>query len=74
MRVVLANRYFYPDQSATSRMVTSLAQTLVGEGIETAVLASRSFHDKRKETLPARETVDGVDVHRIWTSGFGAEN
>lgn len=71
MRVVLANRYFYPDQSATSRMVTSLAQTLVGEGIETAVLASRSFHDKRKETLPARETIDGVDVHRIWTSGFG---
>ena len=71
MRVVLANRYFYPDQSATSRMVTSLAQTLVGEGIETAVLASRSFHDNRRESLPARETIDGVDVHRIWTSGFG---
>ncbi|MCH4542015.1 glycosyltransferase WbuB [Ochrobactrum sp. POC9] len=71
MRVVLANRYFYPDQSATSRMVTSLAHTLVREGIETTVLASRSYHDNRKDVLPARETIDGIDVHRIWTSGFG---
>lgn len=71
MRVVLANRYFYPDQSATSRMVTSLAHELVREGIETTVLASRSYHDKRKEALPARETIDGINVHRIWTSGFG---
>lgn len=71
MRVVLANRYFYPDQSATSRMVTSLAHTLAREGIETTVLASRSYHDKRKDVLPARETIDGIDVHRIWTSGFG---
>ena len=71
MRVVLANRYFYPDQSATSRMVTSLAHTLVREGIETTVLASRSYHDKRKDVLPARDTIDGIDVHRIWTSGFG---
>ena len=71
MRVVLANRYFYPDQSATSRMVTSLAHELVREGVQTTVLASRSYHDKSKETLPARETIDGIDVHRIWTSGFG---
>ncbi len=71
MRVVLANRYFYPDQSATSRMVTSLAHALVCEGIETVALASRSYHDRRNETLPAREMIDGVEVHRIWTSGFG---
>jgi len=71
MRVVLANRYFYPDQSATSRMVTSLAHELVREGIETTVLASRSYHDKGKGALPARETIDGINVHRIWTSGFG---
>ncbi|KAA9367054.1 glycosyltransferase family 4 protein [Ochrobactrum quorumnocens] len=71
MRVVLANRYFYPDQSATSRMVTSLAHQLVAEGIETIVLASRSYHEKGKSRLPARETIAGIDVHRLWTSGFG---
>lgn len=73
MRVVLANRYFHPDQSATSRMVTSLARTLVREGVETVVLASRSYHDRRDEALPARETVDGIEVHRIRTSGFGRD-
>ncbi len=35
------------------------------------VLASRSYHDRRNEALPARETVDGIEVHRIRTSGFG---
>jgi colanic acid biosynthesis glycosyl transferase WcaI len=71
MRVVLANRYFYPDQSATSRMVTSLANELVREGIETLVLTSRSYNEKGKLSLPSRETMNGVDVHRIWTSSFG---
>ena len=71
MRVVLANRYFYPDQSATSRMVTSLAHQLVAEGIETIVLASRSYHEKGKSRLPARETISGINVHRLSTSGFG---
>lgn len=71
MRVVLANRYFYPDQSATSRMVTSLANELVREGIETIALASRNYHGESPQTLPAREMIGGVDVRRIWTSGFG---
>lgn len=71
MRVVLANRYFYPDQSATSRMVTSLAHELVREGVETIVLASRSYHECGKGSLPARETIDGIEVHRIWTTNYG---
>lgn len=73
MRIVLANRYYYPDQSATSRMVTSLASELVRQGIETVVLTSRSFHDKRSDMLPLRALIDGVDVHRIKTSRFGRE-
>ena len=71
MRVVLANRYFYPDQSATSRMVTSLAHELVREGVKTTVVASRNYHENGKPALAPRETIGGVDVHRIWTSGFG---
>jgi len=74
MRVVLANRYFYPDQSATSRMVSSLASELVRSGIETIVVTSRSYHNKSIDGLPARETVDGVEVNRIRTSRFGRSN
>lgn len=71
MKIVLANRYFYPDQSATSRMVSSLAFSLAGQGHSVTALASRHFHDRRDAVLPARETINGVSVRRLWTSGFG---
>jgi Glycosyltransferase len=71
MRIIFANRYFFPDQSATSRMVSSLAFALAAEGIEVTALASRHFHDRQEVRLPARETIEGVDVRRIWTSSFG---
>src|SRR5690606_2922069 len=58
-------------QSATSRMVSSLAFALAAEGIEVTALASRHFHDRQEVRLPARETIEGVDVRRIWTSSFG---
>lgn len=71
MRIILANRYFYPDQSATSRMVSSLAFALARQGYPVTVMTSRHYHDRREEKLPARETIRGVQVHRIVTSGFG---
>lgn len=71
MRIIFANRYFFPDQSATSRMVSSLAFALAAEGIEVTALASRHFHDRQDARLPAREVIEGVDVRRIWTSSFG---
>lgn len=69
--IIFANRYFHPDQSATSRMVSSLAFALAREGEAVTVLASRQYHDKSGEALPADETVDGVHIHRLATSGFG---
>jgi glycosyltransferase involved in cell wall biosynthesis len=67
MRIIFANRYFYPDQSATSRMISSLAFALAERGFDVAVIASRSCHDNRDVMLPARETVNGVVVHRLWS-------
>lgn len=71
MRIILANRYFFPDQSATSRMVSSLAFSLAKAGFEVTALSSRKFHDRKDATLPAHEVIDGVDVRRISTSSFG---
>ncbi|MHA6686493.1 glycosyltransferase family 4 protein [Mesorhizobium sp. A556] len=71
MRIIFANRYFYPDQSATSRMISSLAFALAERGCDVAVIASRSCHDNRDAVLPARETINGVAVHRLWSPGFG---
>lgn len=71
MKIVLANRYFHPDQSATSRMVSSLAFSLAREGFPVTALASRHLHDDPGVLLPVRESVRGVSVHRLRTSGFG---
>ncbi|KXF79505.1 glycosyltransferase WbuB [Paramesorhizobium deserti] len=71
MRILFANRYFHPDQSATSRMISSLAFSLAREGLEVEVLASRYYYNRPDEPLPAEETINGVRVHRLWTSGFG---
>ncbi|WP_274425382.1 glycosyltransferase family 4 protein [Chelativorans sp. YIM 93263] len=71
MKIVLANRYFHPDQSATSRMVSSLAFALAERGFSVTALACRHFHDTSDIVLPAREAINGVSVHRLWTSGFG---
>jgi colanic acid biosynthesis glycosyl transferase WcaI len=71
MKIVLVNRYFDPDQSATSRIVSSLAFALAREGVAVTALASRSLHDGSDAGLPAVEIVDGVQIHRLPTTGFG---
>jgi glycosyltransferase involved in cell wall biosynthesis len=71
MRVTFVNRYFYPDHSATSQMLTDLAFHLASRGWEVRVITSRQRYDDARAALPKRERVNGVDVHRIRTSRFG---
>lgn len=71
MRIVLVNRYFHPDESATSRMVSSLAFGLAAEGVEVEIVTGRYRHDAPEWAMQRRETIDGVAVHRIATSHFG---
>lgn len=68
---VFLNRYFHPDESATSQMLTDLAQTLAMRGFEVHVLCSRQLYDDAHARLPARERVRGVEVHRVATTRFG---
>lgn len=71
MRIILVNRYFHPDESATSRIVSSLAFGLAARGIQVDVLAGRYRHDDANSALPSRETVQGVVVHRLVATHFG---
>ncbi|WP_161601140.1 glycosyltransferase family 4 protein [Neoaquamicrobium microcysteis] len=71
MRIVIANRYFYPDQSATSRMVSGLAFQLARRGHTVHAVASRRHHNRTDIVLPASETVNGVHIHRVAGSAFG---
>ncbi len=72
MKVIFVNRYFYPDESATSRMATSLVEGLSRLGREHVhVITGRVRHDDTSKTLPKRERIGGVMVHRVWTTRFG---
>jgi colanic acid biosynthesis glycosyl transferase WcaI len=71
LRVIFVNRYFYPDHSATSQMVSDLAFHLAARGREVGVITSRQRYDDAGARLPQRETVRGVDVRRVWTTTFG---
>lgn len=71
VRIFFVNRYFYPDHSATSQMLTDLAFALADRGHRITVVTSRLSYDDPVMRLPARETVNGVEVIRLATTGFG---
>ena len=71
LRVIFVNRFFYPDHSATSQMLSGIALALARRGQAVSVITSRLRYDNPDARLPTRETVEGVQVHRVFTSGFG---
>jgi colanic acid biosynthesis glycosyl transferase WcaI len=70
-RIIFLNRFFFPDHSATSQILTDLAFHLAGCGIDVRVVTSRQRYDDPRAILPEAETIDGVAIHRIATTRFG---
>ncbi|MBS7702142.1 glycosyltransferase family 4 protein [Chelatococcus asaccharovorans] len=82
MQIILANRYFFPDESATSRIATSLAQGIAqgpaGRPAAAAIdgvhiLASRGVHNDASHTLPPDGEIGAVRIHRLPTTRFGRD-
>ena len=73
MRVIFLNRYFFPDHSATSQMLSDLAFFLAGAGCEVCVVTSCQRYDDAAAALPLRERIDGVEVRRVRTTRFGRD-
>ncbi|KAA0700236.1 glycosyltransferase WbuB [Neorhizobium sp. P12A] len=71
MKVIFVNRYVSPDQSATSRMITSIASALAQRGYEVVAVASRHLHNEDQTVLPPNEVISGIKVVRLTTSHFG---
>jgi glycosyltransferase involved in cell wall biosynthesis len=59
MRAIFFNRFFFPDTSATSQMLSDLAFDLASTGIEVHVVTSQV------PGAEADEVVRGVHVHRV---------
>ena len=70
-RLIFVNRFFHPDHSATSQILSDLAFHLTEAGFDVRVLTSRQIYDDPSRVLPACEAVRGVRVHRVWTTRFG---
>lgn len=70
-KVLFVNRFFYPDHSATSQILSDLAFDLAREGVDVGVITSRLRYDDASAELPSFEMVHGVSVHRVWSSRFG---
>lgn len=71
MRVLFVNRYFHPDHSATSQMLTDLAEDLHRAGMDITVITGRQLIDDAGARLVPRERVNGIDVHRVWSTRCG---
>lgn len=70
-RVYFVNRFFYPDLSATSQILSGLAFDLAQKGYEVHIATGRQLYENAGAQLPAREVVRGVTVHRVAATRFG---
>jgi glycosyltransferase involved in cell wall biosynthesis len=73
-KIVFVNRYFYPDESATSQLLTDLACGLAARGARVEVVTSRQLYGEARAALPAHGAIRGVRVRRIWTTRFGRQH
>ncbi|MGD9669429.1 MAG: glycosyltransferase family 4 protein [Hyphomicrobiaceae bacterium] len=74
MTLIFINRFFYPDHSATSQMLSDLAFALAAREHSVTVITSRQRYDAPEVILDPHESIDGVEIHRVKTSHFGRSN
>jgi colanic acid biosynthesis glycosyl transferase WcaI len=70
-RVIFINRYFFPDHSATSQILSDLTFHLAAIGHDVYVITSRQLYEDSRAALPEAESINGVQVHRVASTRFG---
>src|SRR6476660_3622150 len=70
-RLFFLNRYFFPDHSATSQILSQLAFHLAEAGYNVHVVTSRQLYDDPTASLDVEETCRGVAIHRLATTQLG---
>jgi glycosyltransferase involved in cell wall biosynthesis len=73
-KLVFVNRYFFPDESATSRMLSDLAFRLARQGLSVSIVTSRQLYGDADAALAPLQIVGGVTVLRVSTATFGRTN
>ena len=74
MAYIFINRFFYPDHSATSQLLTDLAVALAQSGEMVTVICSRQSYDDPQVKLTPSDRHQRVEIVRLWTTRFGRTN
>ncbi|HEX2718889.1 MAG TPA: glycosyltransferase family 4 protein [Gemmatimonadaceae bacterium] len=69
--LLFVNQHYWPDVASTGQHLTDLAEYLAARGYDVHVLASRGRYVKGRIPAPLRERRNGVEIHRVRTTGFG---
>jgi hypothetical protein len=70
-RLIFVNRFFFPDHSATSQILSDLAFHFARCGTRVSVITSRGLYDEPKADLPPFEIIGDIAIHRVYRPGFG---
>jgi len=70
MKLIFVNRYYAPDHSATSQLLTDLATALTAE-FQVHVVTSRQRYDDPAASLPRYELDHLVSIDRVYATAFG---
>ncbi len=66
-RVFVINRFFFPDRSPTSELLSDLAFALGKSGCRVIAITSRLRYDDRAATLQSRDVLGNVEIRRVWS-------
>lgn len=70
MKLVFFNRYYWPDRSATSQLLTDLATALAADGRDVLVVAGDREQDPFAPRLARSAQDRGVEIRRLRTSAL----
>ena len=63
-RLIVLNRFFFPDHSATSQILTDLMLHFAASGVEVHVITSQQLYDDPSRQLPAKATTAQMRTFR----------
>jgi len=69
-KIIFVNRFFAPDHSATSQILSDLVFHLASGGEAVSVITTRGLYNEDVD-LPAFENLSGAHVHRVCKPRFG---
>jgi len=69
-KIIFINRFFFPDHSATSQILSDIAFHLAKKNYCVSIIASRGFYGDNKSYIDAFETINGVKIYRVYKPSF----